>query len=461
MSSGKPPIERPPAAIRREAPPSYIQAVQQSNGFRSMDMPVRTLSIQELVAKSGLSVETVQESISKGTRSRPNGHLRPVMEAQRFVELESELAAGLQIHNEFNGPRLPVAKESMDVSGRGSDTVAALRLHSELNGPILPPTISKVARPGGGMGGESDTVVALKLHTALNGPTLPPTISKVARANAGLHGESDTVVALRVHTALNGPTLPPTISRVARANVGLPGESDTVVALRVHTALNGPTLPPTISRVARANAGLPGESDTVVALKLHTALNGPTLPPTISKVARANVGKPGESDTVVARRLHTALNGPDPAAAAAAEPDLGEAQCPACLDTFPAAELFSAACDEGHRFCREDMQRHVEARLRRRERAACPMCENPSRGVSEAEVRLRRWRWRRRRRRRKNRWGVGGRAEAGMFESGGEVWWGGWGEAVLVAAHTPRMLVRGAARGTIGRVQRGGERQRQ
>ncbi len=35
-------------------------------------MPVRTLSLHELVAKSGLSAEAVQESISKSTRLRPS-----------------------------------------------------------------------------------------------------------------------------------------------------------------------------------------------------------------------------------------------------------------------------------------------------------------------------------------------------------------------------------------------------
>ena len=64
-----------------------------------------------------------------------------------------------------------------------------------------------------------------------------------------------------------------------------------------------------------------------------------------------------------------------------------EFQCPACLDTFKVSDMFTVDCPMAHRLCFEDIRRHVEGRLQRREVAACPLCTDPIYEFSEAEVR--------------------------------------------------------------------------
>ena len=63
-----------------------------------------------------------------------------------------------------------------------------------------------------------------------------------------------------------------------------------------------------------------------------------------------------------------------------------EFQCAACLDTFKVSEMFTLDCPVAHRLCFEDIRRHVEGRLERREVVACPLCSDPVYELSEAEV---------------------------------------------------------------------------
>jgi hypothetical protein len=52
-------------------------------------------------------------------------------------------------------------------------------------------------------------------------------------------------------------------------------------------------------------------------------------------------------------------------------------KCPACFDTFKVSEAFEVGCGQAHRFCIDDIKRHVESRLRSNEIPTCPMCKFP------------------------------------------------------------------------------------
>jgi DNA-directed RNA polymerase specialized sigma subunit len=74
-------------------------------------------------------------------------------------------------------------------------------------------------------------------------------------------------------------------------------------------------------------------------------------------------------------------------AALSAELSEPEYECLACMDVFKVSQLYTVDCPSSHRFCFDDIRRHVDGCLQRRQLAACPLCTDPPHRISETEVR--------------------------------------------------------------------------
>ena len=62
-------------------------------------------------------------------------------------------------------------------------------------------------------------------------------------------------------------------------------------------------------------------------------------------------------------------------------------KCPVCFDDFLLSEMYTVPCNREHRFCHDDIKRHISSELSRKSIPSCPLCLNTHHTFSAADIR--------------------------------------------------------------------------